>query len=90
MVFDFAIFTIYTFLHVYNGLNISCLYLHNNGYTCVPADLFELVNNSPFCQVLHVYINGGDDVAAIDRWRVGNIQVFIQHFSPADDTRCAS
>ena len=60
------------FLHVDNGLHVARLHLHDDGDTHQCVNLAEFIQQSLFCYVLHVDVERGDDVAAVNGWRGGD------------------
>ena len=82
------VFAIGTSRHVYNSLDVTRLYLHQDGDTHLAIHLwvFQFVNECTFCQVLHTDVNCRDDVISVDRILYGNVHKFVQYLSAVHET----
>ena len=85
MILDFPIFTVNTFLHVDNGLDVSGLHLHNDGYAHVAVNYLQFIDNGALSQVLHLHVDGGYDVGSGYRRGVYNVEKLIEHLAPVLD-----
>ena len=79
MVLYLPVFAVYTFLHVHYGLDVACGHLHDYCHSYVAVNLLQLLYDGAFGQVLHPYVNSGDDVGTIDRWSVHDVEELVQH-----------
>ena len=61
------VFAVFCTAHVDDGFHIACLHFHQDGHTHLTANLLQFVDDRPFCQVLHAHVDGGHNVAAVDR-----------------------
>ena len=86
MVLNLSIFTVATFVEIDDCFHITRRYLHHNGHTYVTINLFQLVNQCTFGQVLHADINGRDDVGTVNRGGVSDIKESIAHLTTVNDT----
>ena len=86
MIFYLTIFTINTFLHVYDGFHITCRNFHHNGNPHITVQLFQLVKDRAFSQILYIHINGGNDVRTINRGRVHDVKKPVEHLSAMNNT----
>ena len=78
--------------HVDNGLHVARSHLHQDGHPHLTIDLRTLqhVEQGTFCQVLHVDINRGDNVAAVNRQGHGDVHVFVQNLATSGDAGCTT
>lgn len=73
-------------LQVDNGFDVARANLHDDGYTHAAVNLFQLVLEGALSEILHAYIDGCHDVAAVDRRCVSDAEELAEHLLPADDT----
>ena len=86
MVLNLTVVAIHTFLHIYYGFYVACGYFHNNGYTNIAINLFKLIDYTALCQILHAYINSGNDISTIDRRCVHDVKELVQHLTSMSNT----
>ena len=75
----FIIFTVSALRHIDDGFYFSGCNFHQYDYTHGGVQLFQLVYQCFFANILHTYIDGGDQVATVDRGDIDNVQVFVHH-----------
>ncbi len=73
------------FGHVYNGFDVSRLHFHQDGDAYGGVDFFQFIHQCFLCNVLHTYINGGDDIATIYRGDIHDVQVFVHYLLTVGD-----
>ena len=86
MVLQFSVFAIRTTFHVHDGLNVARCNFHHNHHTYPCANLLHLFEQRAFGQVLHVHVNGRNDVGTIDGRRIHDIEELVEHLSTMDNT----
>ena len=77
-------------LHIHDGLHIARLHLHEDGNTHLSINLFQFVDDSMFCQILHPYVNRCDDVGTIDGIQYRDVHILIQDLPAMHQTICAT
>ena len=75
----FAIHSVVAFGHVYNGFHFAGLYFHQDGYTYIGVDFFQLVDQCFLGDILHAHIDSGYDVASVYGCNVYYVQVFVHY-----------
>ena len=85
VVFPFAIGSVFTLFHVYDGLDITGTDFHHDSYAHIATDFLQLVYNGTFGQILHTYVNGRYDVGTIYRGSVCDIQEFVEYLTSMDN-----
>ena len=85
MVVNLSIFTVETFLHVYDSLDVARRHIHHDGYTHVGIDFLQFFYQRAFCQVLHAHVDGCHDISSVDRRRIGDVQELVAHLSAVYD-----
>ena len=86
IVHHLIVFAVVCPLHVYDGLHIACLHLHEDGHTHLAVDEFQLVDEGAFCQILHTHIDGCHDVSAVDGREHGDVEVLAEHLTTVHHT----
>ena len=73
--------------HVDDGLDVACLHFHDDGDAQLAVHLRALqhVKERALCEVLHVDVDGGYDVTAVDGQCHGNVHEFVQHLATSCD-----
>ena len=82
----FIIVAVTSFHHVDDSFDFTCFHFHQYGYTYSSIDFFQLIHQCFLADILHTYIESGDNVAAIYGSYIYDVQVFIHHFLAVRDT----
>ena len=72
--------------HVHNGFDITRLHLHQDGHAHLTVDLFQFVDDSMLCQILHPNVNGGHHIRSVNRIQHGDVHILIQNFPAMHQT----
>ena len=71
--------------HVDNSLHVACGYIHQDGYARHSFQLFQLVDQRLFTDILHVDVDSGDDIATIHGRTIHDVQVLVHHLLTVGD-----
>ena len=85
IVAHFVIVAVTRFHHIDNGFYLSCLYFHQYGDTYAGIDFLQLIYQRFFANILHAYVDGGDDIATVYGSDVHYVQVFVHHLLAVGD-----
>jgi len=73
-----------------DGFHVAGGHLHDDGHSYVGVDFTHLVGHRFFRDVLHLHIDGGDDVLAIDRFHVDELEHLVSHSLVVEYSRGAT
>ena len=82
----FIIVTVTCFHHIDDSFDFTRFHLHQYSYTYGSIDVFQHIHQCFLADILHAYIEGGDNVTAIYRSYIYDVQVFIHHLLAVRDT----
>ena len=85
MVLSFGIVALAVSFHVDDGFHVAGLHFHHDGYSHVGTYVLQHVYEASFCQVLHAHVDGCNDVGAVDRRRVCDVEKLVHHLAAVLD-----
>ena len=86
MVVNLSVFSVETFLHVHDGLDVAGRHIHHDGYTHVGVDFLQLLDERTLGKILHAHVDGGHDVGSVDRRGIGDVEELVAHLAAVHDT----
>ena len=84
---DFLIGAVAHACQTRHGFDVACGDFHEDADAGVGTDFHEFLVECVFAEVLHAHVNGGEDVAAVFRRLVNDLEESVQHFLSVGDTR---
>jgi len=70
-----------TLRHVDDGFDVAGLHLHHDSHAHIGVDESQLLEQCAFGEVLHRHVDSSDDVGAVLRRRIRDVEISVQHLA---------